>query len=72
MRLLLDSGADKDLANNNARTALMLASRIGRLEVVRVLLEYGADKDLAGNHGRTALMHASQAAHWEVVRLLRG
>ena len=69
-RLLLEAGANKDLATNDGSTALMLASENGHLEVVRLLLESGADKDLANVVGDTALMLASENGHLEVVRLL--
>ena len=51
VRLLLQSGAYKDLAMTHAETALMLASTNGHLEVVRLLLESGAVKDLPRNYG---------------------
>ena len=54
VRLLLASGADKELARNSGMTARMMASEHGHLEVVRLLLECGADKDSAMNVGRTA------------------
>ena len=49
MRLLLESGTDKDLAMNAGVMALFMASQNGHLEVVRLLLESGAEKDLAMN-----------------------
>ena len=73
VRLLLESGADKDLANNDGRTAriiasqnghhdgstaLMMASQNGHLEVVRLLIKFGADMNLATNDGQTAGMLA--------------
>ena len=51
MRLLLEAGADKDLANNQGTTALMMAEVKGQVEVLRLLLEAGADKSLADNRG---------------------
>ena len=69
-RLLLEAGANNNLAKNDGMTALMLASTNVNLEVVRLLLESGADKDLAKNDGWTALMLASTNGHLEVVRLL--
>ena len=70
MRLLLEAGADKDFANNNGDTALMIASRDGHLEAVRLLLEAGANEDIADTDGDTALMIASLHGYLEVVRLL--
>ena len=62
-RLLLESGADKDLASNDGATALIMACYNGHLEVVRLLLESGTRKDLATNDGVTALFLASQNGH---------
>ena len=50
-RLLLEAGANKDLA-----AAFWMASHEGHLEVVRLLLESGAGKDLANDDGATALI----------------
>ena len=57
-RLLLEAGANNNLARNDGVTALMLASTKSRLEVARLLLESEADKDLSRNNGMTALMLA--------------
>ncbi|OLP75110.1 Ankyrin repeat domain-containing protein 50, partial [Symbiodinium microadriaticum] len=56
VRLLLEAGADKNLADNEGYTALMTASMQGETEVARVLLDVGADANLANNRGSTALM----------------
>ena len=69
VRLLLEAGADKDLANTCRNTALRKASDKGHVEVVRLLLEAGANTDLAGEDGSTALKYASYKGHAEVVRL---
>ena len=59
MRLLLESGAGKDLATSNGVTALRHASYKDHVEVVRLLIGSGAGQDLVGNDGATALMVAS-------------
>ena len=69
-RLLLEAGANKDLAKNDGATALLIASQQSHLKVVRLLLDSRADKDLAINHCATALFMASENGHLEVVRLL--
>ena len=45
--MLCEAGAEKDWADQDGDTALMLASANGRLEVVQLLCEAGADKDKA-------------------------
>eukprot|EP00439_Symbiodinium_sp_Y106_P053888 s269_g7.t1 len=69
-RLLLESGAEKDVANDQGFTALITASASGRVEVVRLLLEAGANPNLADEDGCTALMIASARHDVEVVSLL--
>eukprot|EP00439_Symbiodinium_sp_Y106_P042562 s3998_g5.t1 len=69
-RMLLEAGAEKDIANHRGRTALMLASEKGDLKIASLLLEFGAAKDLASRSGRTALMLASARGHFEVARTL--
>eukprot|EP00439_Symbiodinium_sp_Y106_P050367 s1067_g6.t1 len=69
-RLLLEAGADKDLADARGCTALWSASSHGLVKVVRLLLQAGADKDLTDAIGRTALNTASWRGHVEVVHFL--
>ena len=70
VRLLLQEGADKDKANSNGATALLIASYKGHLDIVRFLLQEGADKDKEENNGTTALFVACCEGHLDVVRLL--
>ena len=51
VRLLLESGADKDLARNEDWTALFVASESGHLEVVRLLLQCGVDNTDSSHDG---------------------
>ena len=44
VRLLLESGAAKDVSNAHGATALHLAARRGHFEVVKVLLDFGAQQ----------------------------
>eukprot|EP00439_Symbiodinium_sp_Y106_P023855 s1984_g2.t3 len=70
VRLLLEAGADKDLADNDGYTPLISASSRGHVEIARLLLEAGANKDMATSDGATALMFASGRGDVEVARLL--
>ena len=69
VRLLLESGADKDYTTRSGTTALHSAAENGHLEVVRLLLDSGADKEKLSFRG-TALHLAAMNGHSEVVRLL--
>ena len=51
VRLLLEAGANKDVADNGGRTGLQ-----GHAEIVRFLLEDGASKDLARRQVPTRTM----------------
>ena len=70
VRLLLEAGADKDLAAEDGNTALQEASWRGHLAVVRELLAAGADKNVVWQDSLTALHWASASGHSEVVREL--
>jgi ankyrin repeat protein len=51
---LLDAGADVDSPNDDGQTALMLAARVGSLDIATLLVERGADvnaRSLAGPDG---------------------
>ncbi len=59
MRQLLDAGADVESPNGDGQTALMLAARIGSLDVAKLLVERGADVNAKEAwRGQTALMWA--------------
>jgi hypothetical protein len=70
VRLLLGARADVNVKDPDGRTALILASGRGYVEVVRLLLGAKANANARGDDGSTALMWASQAGHVEVVRAL--
>ena len=58
-------------SNEKGDTVLIIASRCGRLEVVRMLVkEMGAKLDTKNHGGDTALVVASRSGHSEVVRML--
>ncbi|MBW3596897.1 MAG: ankyrin repeat domain-containing protein [Planctomycetes bacterium] len=70
VELLLDAGADPNTTLAGGETALMTASRTGRLGPVQALLERGADVDAKERKGQTALMWAAAEGHEEVVDAL--
>ena len=76
MRLLLDSGADKEAKDADGITALIAAASRGRTECLRLLLDAGAQLDAADVNGRTALMAAifwhslDPQSHFSCIRLL--
>jgi len=83
MRLLLENGADPNIATRNNTTALMVASGIGwvegvtnewgakeNIEAVKLLLELGADVNAVDGDGRTALHGAAHKGRNEIVQLL--
>jgi ankyrin repeat protein/preprotein translocase subunit SecA len=68
---LLKKMANIEAKCNEGRTALMLASEKGRLEVVKLLLvEKGLDMEEKDKYGQTALLMASEEGHLEVVKHL--
>ena len=71
MRLLLANGADPNLKNNSAETALMIAAARGRLDAVVLLVEHGAQAKKMDLYGDTALTLAEHAGYGEIAERLR-
>ena len=69
-KLLLDSGADINKADNDGWTPLYIAAQNGYVEIVKLLLDSGADKDKADEDGRTPLFTAAGKGHDACVKLL--
>jgi ankyrin repeat protein len=72
LRHFFDQGCPIDLElNPNRDTALIVACRLGLLDVARLmLLEYGARNDPHPDYGHTALQHAVSSGHKSIVRLI--
>jgi ankyrin repeat protein len=69
--LLLRYGADVNLQDSSGRSALMIASTLGSIDLVNLLLRVeGCDLTLVSHNGDTAHSLALGSGHMEVVRLL--
>ena len=55
VELLLESGANADALSSNGESALHMASKDGKLEIIRALVAGGASLDLKNSDGLTAL-----------------
>jgi ankyrin repeat protein len=69
-RLLVEAGADVNVAQPGGFTALHAAAANGNEELVALLLEHGADRSARLDDGRTPADLAASAAHAEVAALL--
>ena len=67
LKILLDAGANPNLANDKGITPLMLASVAGYLEGVKALLKAGADAQALNHHHNTALHYAADCRAAETV-----
>ena len=70
LKLLIRLGAKVDQMDKNNRTALMIASSLGRTEALESLIKYGANMNLSDKFGWTALMLAIYYNQKEIVKLL--
>lgn len=77
VKYLILKGADINAKADNGRTALIIASQKGYLEVVKALAEgkggffkKGADINAKGNNGKTALINAVFEGHLDVAKYL--
>lgn len=68
--ILLDAGADIELAGNDGWTPLIRASFDGHNNLVRFLAEQRADVDAQTVEGNTALMHAAFRGKYRDVEVL--
>ena len=73
IKLLLNSGADPNKANNiDGATPLCIASQEGHTDIVNLLLGAGADPNKASDEGANPILVAAQEGHFGVVKLLLG
>eukprot|EP00439_Symbiodinium_sp_Y106_P060290 s857_g8.t2 len=70
LEVLLEGGAEKNMADNFGRTPLHVAARQGNLALLRLILKARADPDLGDDNHRTALHAASDLGLDSNVRLL--
>jgi ankyrin repeat protein len=70
VQLLIDAGIDCNVQSSAGLTALMAASRKGRIDVVKKLLDQKVKIDAQGKDGVTALMLAADSNQLDVVNLL--
>ncbi|KAK1738753.1 ankyrin repeat domain-containing protein [Skeletonema marinoi] len=71
LRWFFDRGCPTDLAlNQNGDTALLIACRLGLLDVARLALVYNARNDPHPDYGNTALQHAVSSGHGSIVELI--
>lgn len=69
--VLLDAGADVNLASPNGTTALMMAARGAHDQTVDLLLARGADPNRRNDSGATALLWADRAGLNQIVAALK-
>ena len=60
VQILTGADADLNLADNDGKTALMLAAEFGSPEAVSVLIQKGANIDRRDDRGNTALTYAEK------------
>jgi uncharacterized protein len=72
IRMLLDHGAEVNVAQQGGWTPLQEAAAHGNIELVRLLLDHGADKNARAENGKTALDLATDGKHTETVAALQG
>ncbi len=77
MKLFLAAGMNPDsgvtidhFGDHSGETALMVATKHGRTEMVKSLLEAGANPDIYNDIDGTAVVYAAEHGHTEGVRLL--
>ncbi|MGB8534901.1 MAG: ankyrin repeat domain-containing protein [Acidobacteriaceae bacterium] len=70
VRLLIEQGADVNMAQAGGYTPLHQAAANGRADLVRILLEAGANPDMRCHQDKSPADYARERKHDEVVQLL--
>lgn len=71
LNMLIDAGADVNIATKTKSTALMAAASAGRVSIVELLVTKGADPMLKNSKGQTALDVAVKREKEDVVKYLK-
>ncbi len=70
VQLLIEFGANVNLADNQGMTCLMKASQNGHLAIVALLVKSGADLTCTDSKGSTCLVYAAKSGHSELLQYL--
>lgn len=68
--ILIHSGGDLEIGNQNDSTALMFAAHAGKASIAAMLLEAGANVNHVNSHGHTPLMSAASQGFKNTVEQL--
>ena len=68
VRLLVDAGANANLASSNGQTSLHIAAQKGNVDAVHFLVAAGANTNQTDNKGKIPLHRAVAQGHLDVVR----
>jgi uncharacterized protein len=68
--ILLDQGANPNLARPDGETALMIAAEHGYIDMASTLLAQKADPDITDRNGETALIKAARIGNRDIVTKL--
>ena len=71
VELLVDSGAQLDVLDNDGATPMMIAALSGNTDCVKTIQQAGGDMEIQSTAtGATALIMASQEGHQDIVEML--
>jgi len=65
-----EQGADVNCLDCMQQSLLLLAAKLGSVEICELLARHGADLSAADTAGKTALVYAAELDHFEVVTFL--